>query len=316
MKVSTAAAPAVAVICLLFRVAEALTAADLTVIQRGVRTVVAGANVSTMVRLAFHDCVGGCNGCININNPDNNGLKPLAAGLDAVYVANNFSRLLSRADFWAYAAIFAVQNSVASANANCRTASCVVPDPGLVFKYGRKDCPTAPFGGNETLPSSNLNYKGMMDYFAKEFNFTSAEVVALMGVHTLGEARTNNSGFFGKWWLTVPNQMNNAFYQILRNSSMTWTQRNISPAGSTPHYQWNGVSSRPPGFMLNTDMALYKDVQLDSAGLSSCTFSTCPAAPTAALVDTYANSLSAWVGDFGRVFTKMLAHGTTVLNTL
>jgi Peroxidase len=35
----------------------------------------------------------------------------------------------------------------------------------------------------------------MMDYFAKEFGFTSTEVVALMGVHTLGEARATNSGF-------------------------------------------------------------------------------------------------------------------------
>ena len=32
-------------------------------------------------RLAFHDCVGGCNGCININNPDNNGLQPLGNGI-------------------------------------------------------------------------------------------------------------------------------------------------------------------------------------------------------------------------------------------
>ena len=28
-------------------------------------------------RLAFHDCVGGCNGCLDTTNPDNNGLKVL-----------------------------------------------------------------------------------------------------------------------------------------------------------------------------------------------------------------------------------------------
>jgi hypothetical protein len=38
-----------------------------------------------------------------------------------------------RADYWAYAAIFAIQRSVANANANCATASCVVPDPGIDF---------------------------------------------------------------------------------------------------------------------------------------------------------------------------------------
>ena len=35
----------------------------------------------------------------------------------------------------------------------------------------------------------------MMSYFGKEFGFTSTEVVALMGVHTLGQASSTNSGF-------------------------------------------------------------------------------------------------------------------------
>ncbi len=36
---------------------------------------------------------------------------------------------------------------------------------------------------------------GVMSYFANEFGFNSSQVVALMGVHTLGEASTSNSGF-------------------------------------------------------------------------------------------------------------------------
>ncbi len=31
---------------------------------------------------------------------------------------------------------------------------------GLVFQYGRKDCDTAPYGGTQNLPSSNLDYTG------------------------------------------------------------------------------------------------------------------------------------------------------------
>ena len=34
-----------------------------------------------------------------------------------------------------------------------------------------------------------------MAYFATEFGFNSTEVVALMGIHTLGQAVTDNSGF-------------------------------------------------------------------------------------------------------------------------
>jgi hypothetical protein len=34
-----------------------------------------------------------------------------------------------------------------------------------------------------------------MDYFADEFGFNSTEVVALLGVHTMGSAFVANSGF-------------------------------------------------------------------------------------------------------------------------
>ena len=43
--------------------------------------------------------------------------------------------------------------------------------------------------------SYDLIIAGMMTYFAEEFGFSSTEVVALMGVHTLGEARAANTGF-------------------------------------------------------------------------------------------------------------------------
>ena len=56
----------------------------------------------TIVRLAFHDCVGGCDSCLNIGNPDNAGLADIVADLDTVYVDNSYSELLSRADFWVF----------------------------------------------------------------------------------------------------------------------------------------------------------------------------------------------------------------------
>jgi hypothetical protein len=34
--------------------------------------------------------VGGCNGCVNFNNPDNNGLRPAVDNLTSIYTANNF----------------------------------------------------------------------------------------------------------------------------------------------------------------------------------------------------------------------------------
>ena len=81
----------------------------------------------------FHDCVGGCNGCINFNNPDNNGLKPGVATLNALYADNGFKSFgASKADFWALAASVGLSVAVRNSNSqrtgqNCTHLSCPGP---------------------------------------------------------------------------------------------------------------------------------------------------------------------------------------------
>ena len=41
------------------------------------------------VRLSFHDCVGGCDGCLNTDNEDNAGLAPLVAAYEEIYQVDN-----------------------------------------------------------------------------------------------------------------------------------------------------------------------------------------------------------------------------------
>ncbi len=50
-----------------------------------------------------------------------------------------------------------------------------------------------------------------MDYFADEFGFNSTEVVALLGVHTMGSAFVANSGFSVCFTL-----LKNAFTSLIR----------------------------------------------------------------------------------------------------
>ena len=90
--------------------------------------------LATMVRLSFHDCVGGCDGCINIDNDSNNGLADLVAALDDVYTTNGLSSLLSRADHWAIMGIWAVQNTIDNAVSNGYS----VPDLDVDYTYGRQ----------------------------------------------------------------------------------------------------------------------------------------------------------------------------------
>ena len=63
--------------------------------------------------LGFHSCVGGCHGCLNLNQPDNNGLQKIYEALNYLYdeqgLADNY---ISRADFFALAAVVAVEIGV------------------------------------------------------------------------------------------------------------------------------------------------------------------------------------------------------------
>ena len=68
--------------------------------------------------------------------------------------------------------------------------------------------------------------------------------------------------------------------------------------------------------MINADVALYKDIQVDADGHSSCDFDTCDPADTAGVVEAFAASNDAWINQFSPVFTRMLAHGSSNLQDL
>ena len=77
---------------------------------------------------------GGCDGCLNVNNPDNAGLADLVDSLDTVYTTNDYDTVLSRADFWALAGVYGVDKTIELNNDDCEEDDCAVPDSGLVFK--------------------------------------------------------------------------------------------------------------------------------------------------------------------------------------
>merc|ERR1711970_137427 len=284
-----------------------LTSTEVEAVKKKLRSVVRGSALPTAVRLSFHDCVGGCDGCLNINNHDNAGLADLVASLDTLYLANSYDSLLSRADFWALAGVYAVDKTIELNNADCDEDDCEVPDSGLVFQWGRTDCDTAHYTDVDVgLPSALLDHANVMSFFAGEFGFDDNETVALLGAHTLGRASSDNSGFTGVWINGEANFFNNEYYKKLVDSDLTWRHRDASTNAETTNWQWNVPQT---AFMLNVDVALYKDIQVDSDGKSSCDFDTCASAPTATAVEAFAASNDAWISEFSKVFVKMLAHG-------
>jgi len=291
---------------------DALTASDLTSIDSIIRSTIRGTNIATMVRLAFHDCVGGCNGCININNEDNAGLPDLVATLDTLYTSNNLDAVLTRADFWAYCSYFALNRAVTIANNNCDADDCAMPDLGLVFQYGRTDCTGAPYSTDDVgLPSPHLEYSDLVDFFFQEFGFSDTETIALMGAHTLGSMKEENSGFKGAWTTGETNWLNNNYYSLLAGGDFN---RRNSGDDDEPRWQWSHDSAL--GNMLNADMCMFKDVILDEEGKSSCLYDACADSPGAATVQTYAASNAVWAADFAAVFQKMVTHGYTSLTDI
>jgi Peroxidase len=130
--------------------------------------------VAKLLRLSFHDCVGGCDGCVDLANPDNFGLDIPINALDQVVSRNK--EFLTTADVWALGGLVAAQESQSNTN------------EAFVTKFvQRPDCPggNRRAGPNRQLPSAQLTTSGLLDFFNATFGFTARETVAAMGGHTL-----------------------------------------------------------------------------------------------------------------------------------
>lgn len=126
----------------------------------------------SLVRLAFHDCVGGCNGCVDMSKKDNFGLDFPMDKLTPL--VRRYANQLSRADVWALAAI--------------KAAQVMQKDESIPFEFnyvGRTSCPDERGGIEPPMPSPNLTNGGILRFFENEFGFTEQETVAIMGAHTL-----------------------------------------------------------------------------------------------------------------------------------
>ena len=192
------------------------------------------------LRLAFHDAVGGMDGCVDMSDPDNAGLDLPIAALETVVARHR--DVLSRADIWALAALVGVETLQEPQS----------PDPSFVefplFWVGRIDCDDVQFhmnnqGGGQgqdvtvamctnvrqesipcsastgdyyALPSPDLTTHELFTYFRQTFGFTIRETVIAMGAHTVGVLARNNSGFDGgKGWVDTRNVLNTEYYAVL-----------------------------------------------------------------------------------------------------
>ena len=220
-----------------------------------------------LVRLLFHDCVTGCDGCLDLGNPENNGLGEIYQEVNTLYNSQFSNTGMSRADFIALQAVVAIR--VAADEPDCMQLQLPPgcnntdkPKPTMFIRYGRRDCATSPNSTNDFgFPDAHRGHAHVMQVFRDGMGMTERQVVALIGAHTLGRTTPQNSGFQGPW-APPEDHFDNGFYRSLVNENWRQHELNLNgvPAGFNPRYQWDNFmrTNQPPPrgsrMMLNTDM--------------------------------------------------------------
>jgi len=218
-----------------------------------------------VLRAAGHDFMdfniqngqGGSDGCVDFEgDPDNAGLEPCLfegehkVSINTVYPENKHD--VSLADFLVIAAeaVMVAQRKTL---------------PALVFsandfEWGRRtarQCPTGQY--NRHLPNPANGCAANEETFVSNLGLNWAETTALMGVHSLGRARAEHSGYSG-WWSDPQSSrdFNNNYYHSLIQKGWKPDKR------GNGKFQWMRAGKRSGAaeeMMLNTDMCLlYEDI--------------------------------------------------------
>lgn len=293
------------------------------------------------VRHGFHDCVGGCDGCVDMTDPDNAGLDVPIAALEPV--VNMFSHYgVTRADIWVLAALEGVSGQQADGDPDNRFFTMDWIGRPTCDGLDSADCKEGlcqqDRGPARALPSPNLNTHDLLAYFSDNFNFDARDTVAIMGAHTLGKLARENSGYNGvNGWLGNTRRFGNGYYDDLiggENASSpveelmdaaNWGQIEVDNSdidGMANKFEWERGTNPDHFVMINTDIALVRDLDgyINSAsGQVDCQFrcnrrncvpDACPmAAQTFDIATEYAFDNGLFIEDFESAFKRMLNKG-------
>ncbi|XP_067939908.1 uncharacterized protein [Watersipora subatra] len=242
------------------------------------------------LRLVFHSCVGstGCDGCINGNVNNNIGL--MAVYDDAIDLWISLGQPIGFADFIVLLGTVAVETGMAQEGGPGKRT--------LPFRTGRQSCRNPRnYNFMHTFPQGQDPRS--LEFLMAEFGLSRRLAIALMGGHSLGRCRAENSGFVGPWDRT-PEVLDNTYYLSLVNAD--W-QLGDSPNGFT---QWNADGA----MMLHADMTLIRDLNIASGERPTCTSaSNCPLnGADNNRVQRYTRNQNEWANDFEKAFLKMVEH--------
>jgi len=258
-----------------------------------------------LVRLVGHDIMdfnpdlntGGADGCIDFADPDNIGLR--GCMLTAVHERDSsnvslesmwqaYCTEVSAADFFVIAAEALIEATLPDEH-RAKWGSTF----HLNFQFGREtqvSCTPEPL----PVPTDSCDAVGAV--FVERMQLTWTQSVALMGVHTLGRALPENSGYDG-FWVSGHQAMTFDNMYFARIIGAGWTIETTSEGKS----QWKRADLVDGEMMLNTDMCL--------------AFQSGMAAPWTRAEDTSHSGCCLWIADGNDALDGVQCHcqaqGTT-----
>mmetsp|Transcript_23459 Transcript_23459/g.35351 ORF Transcript_23459/g.35351 Transcript_23459/m.35351 type:complete len:521 (+) Transcript_23459:39-1601(+) len=239
------------------------------------------------IRLVFHDCMGnedyGCDGCVDLTHPDNQGLDLIMYKLLPIF--RNNRQYFSRTDIWQICSLTALDISSSMYEQNAPHFKMTL--------IGRKDCPNADEVGDggdkivDMYPKS-INSQSLVHHFYQYFGFDARCTTAVMGTHGMSLMHPWNSGhgdgpYPAKWSEGKSYILDNWYFKGFKKPWTYELRDNNEYPNIDPKKQWYWESGQE-GFwngdgyeqgklvMLDADMSLkydYSDYQ-DQNGYVYC----------------------------------------------
>lgn len=228
-----------------------------------------------VLRAAGHDFMdfdgtsgssGGSDGCLDLHDADNAGLHEcLYLGEFGVSINQAYQehcKTVSLADFLVIAGEAVMHLTRQNYLQEYPKGEPI--DFKSSFRFGRTTAEECAWARGR-LPNPERSCTAVKETFLERMGLSWEEAAALTGVHTLGRAKVENSGYDGFWSdATNSRWFNNNFYHSLLNKG--WKPRETAPE----RHQWFrsdlGQDTYEKGMemMLNTDLCLA--YTLDAAG--------------------------------------------------